>query len=114
MGNVKPITPEEAGIQKIRELPDFVITAFNEIIVKNLANGRSHFKLKDVAEHMRQVHSRGDYRLLMTNTAFDKQAQAEHWYDVEPFFRASGWKVEYDGPGFNESYDATYTFTKKK
>lgn len=114
MGNVKPITPEEAGVKKVEDMPNFVITAFNEIIIKNLANGTSHFKLKEVADHMRELHSKNNGGFLMDNVSFDKHAEKEHWYDVEPFYRKAGWKVEYDGPGFNESYDATYTFTRKK
>lgn len=30
--------------------------------------------------------------------------------DVEDVFRSQGWKVEYDKPGYNESYPATFTF----
>ncbi len=114
MGNRPPITPEEAVASKIESLPDFVIQAFDETIVKNLAGNRSHFKLKEVAERMRELHAKGDYRLLMTDQSFEARAQKEHWYDVEKIYEDAGWKVVYDGPGFNESYDATFTFTKKK
>ena len=109
MGNVKPITPEEAGIKKVETFPDFVIKAFNDTIVKNLSNGRSHFELKEVADHMRDLAISGS----MNVEEFNKRVEKEHWYDVEPFYQAAGWKVVYDGPGFNEIYDATFTFTRK-
>jgi len=32
------------------------------------------------------------------------------WLNVEEVYRAAGWAVEYDKPGFNESYSATFTF----
>ncbi len=36
-----------------------------------------------------------------------------HLLDVEPSYRAEGWEVEYDKPGYNETYEATFTFRKK-
>jgi hypothetical protein len=39
---------------------------------------------------------------------------ANRWMDVEPVYRKAGWKVDYDRPGYNESYEAHYTFTERK
>lgn len=36
-----------------------------------------------------------------------------HYLDVEEAYRKVGWAVEYDKPGFNETYPATYTFRRK-
>lgn len=34
--------------------------------------------------------------------------------DVEDVYRAAGWEVTYDKPGYNETYDATFTFRSAK
>lgn len=36
------------------------------------------------------------------------------WMDIEPIYRKSGWRVEYDKPAYNETYPATFTFSKKR
>ena len=38
---------------------------------------------------------------------------SNHWLDVEDIYRKQGWKVVYDSPGYDESYDAYYEFRKK-
>lgn len=38
---------------------------------------------------------------------------AEKWLDVEEIFRQVGWSVSYDNPAYNESYEPSWTFTKK-
>ena len=115
MGKILPITPEEAGIKKVEMLPDFVIQAFNETIIKNLSNNSSRFTVKEVSEHMRSLHAAGDYRLLMTNESFDQRANKEHWYDVENIFDGFGWKVTYESPDRDSSsFDPYFVFSKKR
>ena len=36
-----------------------------------------------------------------------------HWLDVEDLYRKNGWKVDYDKPGYNESYNAYFVFSAK-
>jgi hypothetical protein len=36
------------------------------------------------------------------------------WLNIEPVYAEFGWVVEYDKPGYNESYDATFEFTKQR
>ncbi len=43
-----------------------------------------------------------------------KQLFEKGWLDVEPIFKKAGWDVEYDKPGYNESYPATFKFSRKK
>jgi len=43
------------------------------------------------------------------NDIFEK-----NFLDFESVFRNVGWSVEYDKPGYCESYDAFFTFKKKK
>jgi hypothetical protein len=35
------------------------------------------------------------------------------WLDVEDAYRAEGWTVVYDKPGYNESYAASFTFSAR-
>jgi hypothetical protein len=37
---------------------------------------------------------------------------SKHYLDFEDVYRKQGWKVYFDRPGFNESYTATFTFSK--
>lgn len=36
------------------------------------------------------------------------------YLDIEETYRKAGWSVVYDKPGYNETYDAFYTFTRKE
>lgn len=35
-----------------------------------------------------------------------------HWMDFEPLFRRAGWRVDYDRPGYCESYEPKFVFSK--
>lgn len=94
---VKPITPEEVVSKKEEILPDFVFESFNYLIAQNWKGGSSSFKQDDVVNLIREKMS-GDFDI--------------RWLDVEPVYRRAGWKVEYDKPGYCESYSATFTFRK--
>ena len=37
----------------------------------------------------------------------------EHHLDFEPLYRANGWSVYYDKPAYNETYRASWEFSKK-
>lgn len=92
---VKPISPQEAQTQY--SVPDFVIEAVNELLIERLGDKRYlMLKLGEVRNAIIK-HSSTD--------AFDKR-----WLDFEPLFQKSGWKVSYDGPGYNESYEGFYEF----
>lgn len=102
----KAITPDEAGRIKFEQyVPDQVIDSVNELIARNLgAGGRAKFTLDAfltlVVSKMPEITRQ---RVL-----------DEKWADFEPFYEAAGWKVEFDKPAYNESYPATYEFSRKK
>lgn len=95
----KPIRPDD--VIKHKKLPNEVIDSFNEIIANRFNNGRSNFKQKEVVA------------LIVAKGIGEAKIYQEHYLDVEDLYRAQGWKVEYDKPGYNESYDANFTFSKK-
>ena len=98
----KPFSPEEAKNNKINTTPDVVIQTFNELITKNLLGGTSVVKQEDVLVILENVHE------MHRREIFDN-----NWLSVEDIYRAQGWKVVYDKPGFNENYPATFTFSKR-
>lgn len=102
--NSKPITPDEVTKIKKTIFPDEVFDAFNELIAKNF-NGRSAtVKQKDVVTLI----------VEKSHDAFSRQQVFDnHWLDVEDVYREFGWKVEFDKPGYNETYDAFFKFTKR-
>jgi hypothetical protein len=101
----KPITPDEISDVREKELPNFVIDSFNKAILEKY-NGSEAVVLQDrVIEIMKELCS----DLMSREEIFSKR-----YLDVEDIYRKNGWIVEYDKPGFNESYPATFKFKKKK
>ena len=100
---VKPIRPEEVLKIKGQDMAKEVIETFNEFIARNWDGSRSCFKLDEIAKAVAKKLN------VETGVLFEN-----HWMDVEGIFREAGWSVDYDQPGYCESYPATYTFTKKR
>ena len=99
-----PIRPEDVEGVRVAGIPEEVFAAFNELIVERIGGGNSaHFTQNDVVDRI--VSKLGCPRAEV----FDKK-----WLDVEGAFRKAGWVVEYDKPGFNESYDAYFVFRRKR
>ncbi|MFZ5424563.1 MAG: hypothetical protein ACOZAO_02065 [Patescibacteria group bacterium] len=99
--STKPITPSGVGKAKSASLPDVVIEVFNELIAQNFYGGSASVKQKDAVA---MLVAKG----LDRNEIFKKG-----WLDVEEVYRKAGWKVYYDKPGYNESYDAYFRFSKR-
>lgn len=99
---VKPISPDEAPGFKKTTFPGFVIDAWNMVIAKHYLNERACFKQDEI---IAAISKAGD---VSRQRIFD-----EKWLDVEDIYRSTGWIVEYDKPGYNEDYDANFTFRKK-
>lgn len=97
-----PMTPSEASGLKRLVIPAFVFRAVNTVLAKEF-NGRSAtLRQCDVVKAIMDENPE-----VTKSELFDNR-----WMDFEPAYRAQGWKVEYDKPGYNESYEATYKFTK--
>ena len=108
-GEVKPITPDEVVLLKEAMIPDEVIEAFNECIAENWKGSYAIVKQKYVVEKIMKKFLAANKDPHIKNDITDN-----HWLDVEDIFRAAGWEVKYDGPGYNESYDATFEFRKRE
>lgn len=96
---VQPIAPIEVTGEKNKHIPNEVIAMFNDIIVREMHGGRARVIQNEVVE---RLEAEG-----LNRGAIFKN----HWLDVEDLFREVGWKVTYDKPGYNESYDAYFIFS---
>jgi hypothetical protein len=96
-----PITPDE--VQTKKEIPEEVFEIFNRLIQENW-DGVCAIVLQDEAADM--VAS----RLQVPRSRIFE----EHWFDIEGHYEAVGWRVDYDKPGYNESYAETFKFRKKE
>jgi hypothetical protein len=97
----QPIAPSEARKTFINNIPGFVIESFNELIVENL-NGRYATVLqKEAVTRIKKKMPDGE--------RFN-----DRWLDIEDVYRANGWVVKYDKPGYNESYEPSFEFKDKE
>lgn len=97
----KAISPQEVTALKADHIPDEVFDAWNSIISKNWNGNISKFKLKELVDTIK----------VATGKTSHEEIKKEGWLDLEPIYRAKGWKVSYDQPGYDESYDAFFEFT---
>lgn len=98
----QPISPSQIAETKTKIIPDSVIETFNLEIARNFCNGRSVVKQDRIIQALVQ-------RGLSRAELF-----ANHWLDVEDLYRAKGWQVTYEKPGYNESGDSIFTFIPAK
>src|SRR5882724_6494617 len=105
---IEPLSPDDVIIQKQSIIPDVVIDCFNELIAQHYGGGSSTFKQTEVADLICQRMRQGNHDFS------DRIIYDKHWLDVESIYREKGWIVEYDKPGFNESYDATFTIKRRR
>ena len=99
---IKPITPDEIK----HEIPDFIIEAVNTLIKKKWDGKEAIINQNDILA------------IVSSNDGYDDKPSRRtifenNWLDFEDLYREVGWKVEYDKPAYNESYDAYFKFTKK-
>ena len=98
----EPITPGDIAAIKQQQIPGFVFDSFNELIAKHYDGTQSTFLQRDVTTLISEA-----------GNCSESYVYDNRWLDVEAVYERSGWKVEYDKPGFNEDYPARFTFTPK-
>ena len=97
-----PMSPVEAMELQVQQIPDEVFVVFNALIAQNLSYGKSIVK---------QVHVVNQLREQGMDIG---EVYRKHWLDVEDSYRALGWKVLYDKPGYNETGEAYFEFHAPK
>lgn len=102
----RPISPDQLTDAKSAAFPPEVFDAFNELICENMDGAEATIKQDDVVRRI--IGKLGaDAPQYTRQQIFDRG-----WLNVEDAYRKAGWSVEYDKPGFNETYPATFTFKK--
>ena len=104
---IEPIKPSEVVSLKSKILPDYVIEAINESIAENFLNGRAKIEQTAIINKIMTKAAAQDIGLSRN------QIFANHYLDFEDIYRAQGWSVHYDKPGYNESYEANFVFKEK-
>jgi hypothetical protein len=101
----KPFSPAEARKAKQQSIPPEVIEVVNTILARECSqSGYATMLEEDVITAI----------LEAIPAATRSQIYKDHWLDFEEAYRAQGWSVDYDAPGYNESYKASYTFRPKR
>ena len=92
---MKPISPNEAQNLINKNIPPEVVDSFNELIIESFNGVSAKVSQKEVV------------------TLIKKKLKTEfktEYLNVESLFEDYGWKVIYDKPGYNETYDASFEF----
>ncbi len=100
---VKPISPSEilGNLDKI--IPPVVIQAVNNLLMKQYRDGSVTILQDEIIQEIINLDG-----AITRDQIFDNK-----WLDFEALYRQNGWSVEYDKPGYNESYTARFIFKKK-
>jgi hypothetical protein len=100
---MKPIKPSEVADKRSALIPDAIIACVNDLILAYWNGSSASFTQKDL---MKAVVNK---KIGITpHEIFEK-----HYFDFENIFRKAGWRVVYDKPGYNEDYEANFSFSKK-
>lgn len=106
----KPVTPDEAFKGKVTVIPPEVFDAFNELITQRAGDSTTIVKQNEVSALIAEKIARRTGESFV-NVMY--QINDNRWLDIEPAYRDAGWVVNYDKPGYNESYEAFWEFRKK-
>lgn len=96
---IKPISPQEVPAHQAAALDPRVIEVWNRLIAAHHDGSRA------------TIQQNAAIAALMTATGVERQAVFDQrWLDIEDLYRQQGWKVTYDKPGWDESYEAFFVF----
>jgi len=101
---MKPFSPDDVKVERVKTFSPDVVDAINKLLVRKSTGSSSISFTQDEAIDAISVAT-GYSR----DQIFDK-----HLLDFEDVYRAVGWKVEYDKPAYNETYNANFKFTRKR
>lgn len=104
----KPFSPEEAGAAQGALIPDVVFDSVNEMLSMRAHQGTFTINQDELIELI-LMKSAGGFHAITRSMLFEN-----NWLDIETAYRNVGWDVEYDRPGYCESYTAFWRFAKPK
>lgn len=85
---VKAMTPKEVSVNKLTEIPGFVIEAFNNLLKKKY-HPRAASTLIYQGEVIKEMIKLAPYELKKS------EIYEYRYLDIESVFTAQGWKVKY-------------------
>jgi hypothetical protein len=97
----RPIKPSEVVNLKCQYIPEIVFNIFNDHIASAWDGRKAIVRQEQVVS-----------ALLDTEKYTREEIFRKHILDIEEIYRREGWKIEFDKPGYGESYGAFWTFTK--
>lgn len=100
---VKPISPSDIIENLDKIIPSVVIQAVNNLLKKEFRGSSATILQNEIINEI--IRLDGSYTKDMI---FDNKM-----LDFEEIYRKNGWLVEYDKPGYNESYAHKFIFKKK-
>lgn len=108
---MKPITPDEVGLNKVSTLPSKVIEAFNQLITENAIGGVTRVEQSDVLDRI-AILMNVEFTSPKAGPAWGESAIKKGWLNVEDMYRAVGWKVLYHGPSYDENCKPFFVFSR--
>lgn len=93
-----PVKPSEVAERQAEVFPGEVIQVVNELLLNRGGGKQVVIKQRDIVKR------------LVALGIKEKDIYQNHWLDFEPMYRAAGWKVSYDKPGYNEPGEAYFLF----
>lgn len=99
----KPIRPQDVSEAPAPSFPPEVFDAFNSLIREKYRNGEARFTFREAAARVASL-------LEITVSSVYR----EKYLDVEEAYRKAGWKVVMDKPGYNESYEGFWVFSRSR
>ena len=101
---MKVFTPSDARREAHKNIPDFVIRAFNELLAENWNEKEIKLEQYNIVERI-LAHADGS---ILRSDIFKK-----NWLDVEPIYENNGWIVKFVKDPYYD-YDHNYfLFTPK-
>jgi hypothetical protein len=99
----RAITPDEVVSAKAGRLPSVIFDVFNELIARNWNGRQARVMGKEAVDAI-------GARLGISESEIYRQ----RFLDVEEVYRRAGWKVDYDKPAYNETYDPFFIFERAR
>lgn len=96
-----PIKPKHVQELKNKTIPEKVFEVFNKLIVDNWSGNSCTIMQDEAANKVAAALGISRHEVFKNS-----------YLDIEDAYQKAGWKVEYDKPGYNESYEASWSFRK--
>ena len=100
---VTPLTPQEAVEQKLSDVPTKVLQCWNKIIKANLNKTSSSVTSRFTLDELAKMIS--SEMVCSYDTA-----KSNGWFDLEPLFIQSGWKVKFHKASYADDFDSYFYF----